>query len=199
MKPWCHIVGIIALVIFFGTKPTHGQSDSTRNSIVVGDSTGKLRIDSDSPIELLAESSPLSPREAAKRSAVFPGLGQIYNGKYWKVPIVYAALGGIGYAVYWNNQQYLFFKNSFDNAVLSGNSSANLDRLRFLRNTYRREKEFYTIVAVLVYGLNVVDAIVDAHLSTFDLNENLSLRWKPQWETISFGQQLVGMGFTIRF
>lgn len=197
MKPLCRTFGALALWLW-SLLPVFGQSDSTRSNIVVGDSSVLMRIESEAPIEMLKVSSPLSPREAAKRSAVLPGLGQIYNGKYWKVPIIYAALGGIGYAVYWNNQQYLFFKNSFENAVLSGNTT-NLDRLRFLRNTYRREKEFYTIVAVLVYGLNVVDAIVDAHLSSFDLNEDLSFRWQPQWESIGFGQQLVGMGFTIRF
>jgi len=198
MKPLCRIWGALVLLLSLGVLQSYGQSDSTRQVIIVGDSNALMRIESEQPIELLKMSSPLSPREAAKRSAVLPGLGQIYNGKYWKVPIVYAALGGIGYAVYWNNQQYLFFKNSFENAVLSGNT-ANIDRLRFLRNTYRREKEFYTIIAVLVYGLNVVDAIVDAHLSSFDLNEDLSFRWKPQWESIGFGQQLVGMGFSISF
>jgi hypothetical protein len=198
MKPLCRIWAAPILLLSLGVLQSYGQSDSTRQVIIVGDSNALMRIESEQPIDLLKVSSPLSPREAAKRSAVLPGLGQIYNGKYWKVPIVYAALGGIGYAVYWNNQQYLFFKNSFENAVLSGNT-ANIDRLRFLRNTYRREKEFYTIIAVLVYGLNVVDAIVDAHLSSFDLNEDLSFRWKPQWESIGFGQQLVGMGFSISF
>jgi hypothetical protein len=137
-----------------------------------------------------------SPRQAAIRSAIFPGLGQIYNKKYWKLPIVYAAMGISAGIFFYNLNNYRdtrfayqakykaslpvpqrdstdYFKIKPDLLPLSQES------LRFYRNQFRRDIDFSAIFFIVMWGLNVVDATVDAHLKGFDVSPNLSLRIKP--------------------
>lgn len=130
-----------------------------------------------------------SPRIAALRAAVLPGWGQVYNKKYWKLPLVYGGAAGIGYGIYWNNAQYQFFKNTYQEAFLSGNpQNINLQRAELLRNEFRRNKEQLIIAGVLFYGLTIVDAIVDAHFSNYDISDDLSLRCFPKIDFSPWGQ-----------
>lgn len=120
------------------------------------------------------------PSEAAFRAAILPGWGQIYNKKYWKLPIVYAGTAAIGYGIYWNNQYYQYFKNLYQEAFLTGNpQQINLNAAEALRNQFRRNKEQLIIAGVIFYGLTIVDAIVDAHFATYDISDDLSLQVKP--------------------
>lgn len=120
------------------------------------------------------------PSEAAFRAAVLPGWGQIYNKKYWKLPIVYGGAAAIGYGIYWNNQYYQYFKNLYQEAFLTGNpQQINLNAAEALRNQFRRNKEQLIIAGVIFYGLTIVDAIVDAHLATYDISDDLSLQVNP--------------------
>ncbi len=129
------------------------------------------------------------PRVAALRAAVLPGWGQIYNKKYWKLPLVYGGAAGIGYGIYWNNAQYQFFRNTYQEAFLSGNPrNINLQRAEVLRNEFRRNKEQLIIAGILFYGLTIVDAIVDAHFSTYDISDDLSLRYFPKIDFSPQGQ-----------
>lgn len=140
-----------------------------------------------------------SPREAALRAAVLPGWGQLYNKKYWKIPLVYAGAAGIGYGIYWNNAQYQFFRNSYQEAFLSGNpQNINLQRVEVLRNEFRRNKEQLIIFGILFYGLTVVDAIVDAHFSTYDISDDLSLRYFPKIDFSPQGQSYLAFSLQIQ-
>lgn len=140
-----------------------------------------------------------SPREAALRAAVLPGWGQLYNKKYWKIPLVYAGAAGIGYGIYWNNAQYQFFRNSYQEAFLSGNpQNINLQRLEVLRNETRRNKEQLIIFGILFYGLTIVDAIVDAHFSTYDISDDLSLRYFPKIDFSPQGQSYLAFSLQIQ-
>lgn len=114
---------------------------------------------------------PKSPTRALMYALVLPGLGQAYNGKYWKIPIVWGAMGAAGYAVYYNSGMYrqamlYYIENESD-----GNE-------RIVRG-WKRNMELSYIVCVLVYGLQILDAYVDANLSTWDVNNNLSLGISP--------------------
>ena len=124
-------------------------------------------------IEKLNKNKPLTldPRKAGWKSAILPGWGQYYNRKYWKIPIVWGAIGtGIGFII-WNNNQYVRYKNAF-NAQLNGlphefSDITGVDLLTALGNAQdrrRRQRDYAIAITLGVYILNIVDAIVDAHL-----------------------------------
>ena len=124
-------------------------------------------------IEKLNKNKPLTldPRKAGWKSAILPGLGQYYNRKYWKIPIVWGAIGtGIGFII-WNNNQYIRYKNAF-NAQLNGfphefSDITGVDLLTALGNAQdrrKRQRDYAIAITLGVYILNIVDAIVDAHL-----------------------------------
>ncbi|MDY0216742.1 MAG: DUF5683 domain-containing protein [Bacteroidales bacterium] len=127
-----------------------------------------------------------SPKKAAIYSAVLPGLGQVYNQKYWKIPIVYAGLGGSAYFFYANNKEYQVFRKELQARFL--NETENLNpkfanysesNLVSLKNYYQRNRELSILVAVVVYALNILDASVDAHLFSFDVSDDLSFSIQP--------------------
>ena len=127
-----------------------------------------------------------STTKATLMSTFVPGLGQIYNRKYWKAPIIY---GGIGTSIYFalsNNKDYKRFRNAyliridsdsntfdeFDGILTDVNIRSNMD-------VYRRNRDFSIIIAGLIYVLNIVDATVDAHLFSFPVNDNLTFNFQP--------------------
>lgn len=135
-----------------------------------------------------------SPKKAALRSAILPGWGQIYNKKYWKLPIVYGILGTSGGIFLFNLKQYKDTRFAYRvkyNMRVNGTDSAlysqiksNLkplgeESLRFYRNQYRRDIDYSVLFFILLWGLNVVDAAVDAHLKSFDVSPDLSLQIIP--------------------
>ena len=124
-------------------------------------------------IEKLNKNKPLTldPRKAGWKSVILPGWGQYYNRKYWKIPIVWGAIGtGIGFII-WNNNQYVRYKNAF-NAQLNGLSHefsdiTGVDLLTALGNAQdrrKRQRDYAIAITLGVYILNIVDAVVDAHL-----------------------------------
>jgi len=166
-----------------------GEKDST--SISVKKSTGN-RYDS----ALKAH----SPKKAAMLSAIFPGLGQIYNKKYWKLPIVYGALGTCGVVFFYNLKNYkdtkFAYRVKYNMRVNHTDSTLfpqiepklkplSEESLRFYRNQFRRDIDYSTLVFILLWGLNVVDATVDAHLKSFDVSPELSLRLKAGFSEIA--------------
>lgn len=136
-----------------------------------------------------------SPKKAAVLSAVLPGLGQAYNKKYWKIPIIYLGLGLSGWFIYNNHYNYKLFKNEYvyrinnnsqtQNEELSGFSQ---DQLRILLDQYHRWRDFSIAAAVAIYSLNIIDALVDGYLWRFDTNDK-DLSFKPSLgfdNTLSF-------------
>lgn len=112
-----------------------------------------------------------SPYKAIMYALVLPGLGQGYNKKYYKIPIVYGAIGGAGYAIIFNTRQY---RDASYNYALSPDDTNE----RYLRY-WRRNVELSYIGMILVYALQVIDAYVDAQLWNWDVNDNLSMRVAP--------------------
>ncbi len=147
-----------------------------------------------------------SPRKAARLSAILPGAGQVYNKKYWKVPLVYAALGTcVGFIIY-NRSEYIDARNAYRNKL--DNDPTNDDQMpekyrpvdpeaiRTYRNGVRQNLDYSILAFVLCWGLNIVDAAVDGHLKSFDVSENLSLRVNPYFQP---GTQSGGMQLTLDF
>ncbi|WP_317046079.1 DUF5683 domain-containing protein [Aquimarina sediminis] len=125
---------------------------------------------------------PLAPAKAAFYSAVLPGLGQAYTKKYWKVPIVYAALGTGVYFYIQNNDNYNRVRDIYKRrlAGFTDDEFPNItnDQLISLQERYRREKELSLLVTVGIYLLNIVDANVTAHLMQYNVTEDLSFKPK---------------------
>ena len=124
---------------------------------------------------------PLSPARAAFYSAVLPGLGQAYNKKYWKIPIVYAAIGTGIYFYIDNNNEYHRYRDAYKRRLAGftddefyGNISN--DALIRAQKTLRRNKEVSLLVTIGIYALNIIDANVDAHLLQFNVDENLAIK-----------------------
>lgn len=147
-----------------------------------------------------------SPKKAAIMSAALPGLGQIYNRKYWKLPIIYGGLGTLGYLITFNSVQYSFYRKAYlakiddDPNTLDEFPFASEDGLLQRLNQHRRTRDMLIAGAVLVYALNIIDASVDAHLFSFDVSDDLSLRIEPIIAPdFNSGTAYKGLGIKLRF
>lgn len=143
-----------------------------------------------------------SPKKAALYSAILPGLGQIYNRKYWKLPIVYGGGIALGYAVNFNQQNFSRFKGELIKRQQNlGGNDAELaiytdSDLNEFQSFYRRYRDLSIAGCLLLYAMNIIDASVDAHLFYFNVNDDLSIRWQPQFDMMS---QSTLLQFSIRF
>ncbi len=125
-----------------------------------------------------------SPTKASIMSAILPGAGQVYNKKYWKVPLIYAVGGYLGYAVWYNNKEYQRFKKDYKavadndpNTVDEFNGQVPADQLKYVKDQYRRQRDFSFMTLSVWYVLNIVDASVDANLYDFDISDDLSFKF----------------------
>ncbi|MBK8500399.1 MAG: hypothetical protein IPL52_16660 [Flavobacteriales bacterium] len=145
-----------------------------------------------------------SPRKASILSAVLPGAGQVYNRKYWKVPIVIGGLG-VSYAfIRENNSQYQRYKDAY--LALTDNDPGTVDEFegRFsaqsvlnVADTYRKWRDLSYIAIGAVYILNIVDASVDAHFVRFDVGRDLGLNVGPSLPLAAQGT--AGLSFSLAF
>lgn len=151
------------------------------------------------PIETYA--ARFNPRKAILFAAVVPGLGQIYNRKYWKVPLV---LGGFAleiYSITFFNDQYTMFKSDLFDLLRDGTSVSptglNEQQLRNLVDRAKRQRDYFTIITGFWYILQLVDAHVDAHLKEFDLNPQLKVKLEPMLESNPYTGRSAGV--TLKF
>ncbi|MGX5817410.1 DUF5683 domain-containing protein [Chitinophaga lutea] len=175
------------------------QDSTVRLSAPQRDSA--LQVEQAATDTLLAHYKPLhSPRKAAFYSAVLPGLGQIYNREYWKVPVVYAALGVSAGFFIGNMDYYREFRDAYRMRVANRENPGYVDThliytdddLKYLRDAYRQYMDYSVLVFVAAYALNIVDATVFAHLRQFDISDDLSMRVSPR----IIGTRAVGLGVT---
>lgn len=138
-------------------------------------------------------------------SAVLPGLGQAYNKKYWKIPIVYAGFGGLSYAVYFNATNYQQARAAYRSQVdkdnttnLSYNGTSDASSLKEYRDYYRKNLELSGTFMGVWYLLNLIDAAVDAHLFHYDISDKLSMRVQPMSQPSLLNNNLA-MGATLSF
>lgn len=118
--------------------------------------------------------------------SLIPGAGQIYNRKYWKVPIIYAGFGAVAYFVDLNNKSYQLYQDEFAGRILNDTSCVNPalciygeSDIKELRDYYRKFLDVSIISGIGLYVLNIIDANVDAHLFYFDVSDDLSLKISP--------------------
>lgn len=130
-----------------------------------------------------------NPKAATIRSAIIPGWGQFYNKKYWKIPIVWGALGITAGVFVYNLNTYKELKQAViyrsdtipwnDTLINPELKNLSTSALKNYRNEYRQNVDYSVLVFFLFWGLNVVDATVDAHLKTFDVSPNISMKIRP--------------------
>lgn len=194
-----YFLGALALYIYF-----------------IGDATVNYRGDEVSRI-----------KKATTLSMIFPGAGQIYNGSYWKAPIVIGAFASMIYVVDWNNRGYQRFRTAYnlrtayDNALKEYEAAENKDGLekpvptdefkgrydatflKNLKNSYRRNRDLSIIITAGVYLLNVIDAHVDAHLRDYDISDDLTMNVQPQvgsfYTSRTGGVNTFGFGLSLTF
>lgn len=156
-----------------------------------------------------ASLNPLAPAKAGFYSALIPGLGQIYNKRYWKVPIVWAAVGG-GVYVYtifdgqYNDLRAAFKRRRVGFPINDSRIPETItnDQLERLQNSTQSDRDLALLVTILIYALNVVDANVDAHLKQFNIDEDLSLdmQFQPYLEMNAItNNPNYGLALTINF
>ena len=182
------LLGILIFIAFQRTEAQNVVFDTVGNAILTADTVVK-KVKTTKPAKV---QKPHSPVKATIMSACLPGLGQIYNGKWWKVPIVYAGLGGLGYLVYNNYYEYRSYLHAYEfktgdlpeGVTLNQHETELANRyaesqLQTYKESYRRDFEFYTLITVAWYGLNIVDACVDGHLYNYDISDDLSFSVDP--------------------
>ena len=206
------ILGILMIVAFQKTEAQNVVFDTVGNAILTADTVVK-ETKTTKPIKA---QKPHSPKKATIMSACLPGLGQVYTGKWWKVPIVYAGLGGLGYLVYNNYSEYNAYLHAYEfktgdlpeGETLNQHETDLANRysdsqLQTYKESYRRDFEFYTILTIAWYGLNIVDACVDGHLYNYDISDDLSFSvdpYRPIEQPVMMPKYAqVGLSFKLNF
>jgi len=159
-----------------------------------------------SPVDTLPKVH--SIKRATNLSTFLPGAGQVYNHKAWKVPIIYAGFGITGYLIHFNNVNYkkynsaLIYRLDGDSTTNDSYSQYSEANLRTLSDYYHRNRDFSIIITGIIYVLNIIDAHVDAHLFTFNVDDNLSLEVMPTLLNDSFNNHasnVPGINFNLKF
>ena len=187
---------VLLCLLFIGFSFLHAQDQP----ILLDDSTF-VELEDDG--QLFQEVSQLNPQRAALLSAVFPGLGQIYNKQYWKVPIVFSGMLVFAHYISYSNRVY----NSLRNATLLVNSGQNspyanintVDGLARNRDNFRQNRDFLIILGCGFYLLQIVDAHVSAHLDEFIVNKDLAVNIRPSIQSTPLISRAVGVSLVINF
>jgi hypothetical protein len=188
---------LLACLIIGSSLTAFGQ-DSLRSEL--DSDTVFLKSDT---IPLTSYASQYDPRKALLFAAILPGLGQIYNKKYWKLPLVYGGFIGFGYGINFYQTGYKKYKNELFEILETGEplSTSGFDAatLRRVVDKYRRERDFFIILSAGMYLLQMVDAHVDAHLKEFDLNPNLQVSIQPTMNNDLLTGRTTGISLILKF
>ena len=160
---------LVLLFVFMAAFKTNAQETGVKDTTVIDESYKK-------------DSAYQSPRKAAVFSAILPGLGQVYNKRYWKVPIVYAGFGTFAFLIQFNQKGYNKWKQAyidFPDYDLEYDFPLTLDQIDRTKNSYKRYRDLSIIGTAGFYLLQIIDATVDAYLFDWDVSEDISLKIEP--------------------
>jgi hypothetical protein len=182
--------------------PEVGAQDSLivdRDTVVVGEPD---------TVAIRSYAKRYSPRKAILYGAVLPGLGQVYNKKYWKLPLVYGGFYFIGFYADKYNDLYIEYKGYLFHNLENGKRGENDEnteiglttgQLRTIVDKARRERDFMIILLGGMYLLQMVDAHVDAHLKEFDLNPQLQVSIEPSFQNDAWTGRTTGVAIVFKF
>ncbi|TRX72205.1 DUF5683 domain-containing protein [Carboxylicivirga sp. M1479] len=205
---WC------CVALFFLSLPLTAQR--TEEFVSQGDTAILKGVVVDTPVVEKKH----SPHKASFYAAILPGMGQAYNKKYWKIPILYAGIGGVAYGIHFNTKYYNKYKAAYRDFVIRdpGNKSylefipPNLseeqiygeyeqwfeEALNSKKQYYRRYRDLSYIGMIGLYVLQIVDASVDAHFNNFDISDDLSMQVQPSMMPPVPGD-FAGVGLQLKF
>lgn len=205
------------------------KADSSRIEAAADSTVRSVMLAADSlpkPAQIKMDFKP-DPKKAVLMALV-PGLGQIYNRKFWKLPIVYGGLMGCMYAVTWNNRNYQDYSTAYKDIMMDAEEpnrpveefhtswqdflGVGYDPKEWVTNTnfqtqlknrkdyYRRYRDLSIIITVGVYALSIIDAYVDAQLFDFDISPDLSMHWEPSvTPQTAYSSRSYGLNCSIKF
>ena len=176
------------------------------NGVTIIDSTATAKADTSAKVS--TDTIKIKKHSAVKAvwlSAVCPGLGQAYNKKYWKIPIIYAGFGGLAYALYFTSHNFSLARTAY-RAVLRGQVGSyqgytSAEDLKYFRDTYKNYLNISALVTVVWYGLNLIDAAVDGHLYSYNMDNKLSFNFDPSFimdNPLGMSQTCLGLTFTVK-
>ena len=177
-----------------------------KDSISATKPKSEMEVLSDINVANTISSSPkYSPTKAGLYSAVLPGLGQYYNKKYWKIPVVWGAIGtGVGVALY-NNKQYKRYRDAFvaelngQTHEFSGIPGIDKNVLGNAQDSAKRQRDYAIAISGLLYILNIVDAVVDAHLYEGKHDPDLAIAPALIQNNLGFSNAKAGLSFNYKF
>ena len=205
-KPLLLVVGVLLNVAYVLALPTDSIRINTTDSLSYTTSQEQQKDLSDSlnvTLDSLAKSQIVTmpvvfkpnPQKSLWYALIVPGLGQIYNRQYWKVPIVYGGVAGLTYAISWNGKYYRDYSRGYRDIMDSDPNTKSYEKLlpysidpssseaknlmKSRQNTYRRYRDLSIVGAVAFYAITVIDAYVDAQLADFDISPDLSMQVAP--------------------
>ena len=190
---------LVTLLFILITIHLHAQDEF----VEIQDSLYAEGVDLSDTIRFQSKWPDHKPGKASLYSAILPGLGQAYNKSYWKIPIIYGGFTGIAYWVSVQNQQYQTALRCLQDIrdddpetlpLECNNGNVSEEQLESLADRFRRDRDYWIILGALFYGLNIVEAHVDAHLKEFSVNEELSFKLKPSFDMLPYGQMYSGIG-----
>ncbi len=192
---------ILVLFIAFFSANLFAQKDAT--NVKAKNTKEKRKIQ-----EVQGVYNPLSPSKAAFYSAIFPGMGQIYNKKYWKAPIIWGALAVPTYYYQINNSDYKRYRRAYklrknglqDEFTLDdGSTSVSLETLETAQKQLRENRDMSLLTGVIIYILQIVEASVNAHLLQFNTDDNLSFKPVLIMDPIRIETPTVGLTIKYNF
>lgn len=195
-----HALGIVFLLATF-SSPLRAQETADSIQVIRPAGEGLATVVDTVLIESYAKR--FNPARASLFAAVLPGLGQVYNKKYWKLPLVYGGFGAIGYGLNFYQELYKDYKNQLYYILENGTEESlegfTEDQLRPAIDQARHERDFMIILMAGMYILQIIDAHVDAHLKEFDVNPNLQVKMQPMMRNEMLTGNQIGFSVTLRF
>ncbi len=187
----------ITLTFCLVASLTYAQKDS----LVVDSSVVKSNSIKHSIKDSILSFKTVIPKKSGLYSSIVPGLGQLYNKQYWKIGVVYAVLGaGTGFIIY-NNKEYKYWRKiyigrlSADPDAMAQESYLNTNQVKLQQDYYQNNRDLSVAITGLGYALQIIDAIVFAHLKDFDISPDISLKLQPS----SMQNTGAGIGLALKF
>ena len=191
--------------IFAACISTSMNAQDAQDTALVSPAMDSLIVDSEEMVEMVTDTLENRPNTAALYSAALPGLGQAYNKKYWKIPILYGGGLVLGYFINYNNQLYKQYRDGYI-ALIDGDDRTEPFDSRLSQDDYsratdywRRNRDLLMVGVVVLYVAAIVDAHVDAHLELFTVEDDISLNLEPSFNQTAMHTNLYGLSFKLRF
>jgi len=205
---------ILSVFFWFFIQTGYAQRGNTPGQRI----PDKNNIKSDTIVAVDQESEH-SPRKATIYSAVFPGLGQIYNKKYWKLPLLYGGFAALIYSINMNNNYYQQYKSAYSDIIDSDPTTKSYEelniegswdftnaseieqftsRLSTAKESSLRYRNLCIIGTIVLYAANILDASVDANFFNFNISDDITLNWVPQ-SSLCMNREMIGFQCVLKF